>query len=252
MLARRFYSTSPAVAGTIGGLATAQIRDIVGNPAQGTKPTVRMPAYLKPAHLRPTRGAFTDEFVRKNYIKASDPEDPFNYRSRAFTYAAKIPMWAGLVASTRIIVIYCLSQFMPSKSSLALANVEVEVGDIPMGKTVTIMWRGKPVFLRHRTDSEIEDMRNVPLELLPDPQTDEERLGDGRWAVFLAVCTHLGCVPVIDQGHYNAFFCPCHGSHYDHSGRIRKGPAPLNLEVPPFKMLDEKNMFIGDLSEIQG
>uniref|UniRef100_UPI002FE4FAD0 UQCRFS1 n=1 Tax=Euglena gracilis TaxID=3039 RepID=UPI002FE4FAD0 len=242
----RMYSTSPAVANAVGGLATSQIRDLVGNPAKSGKPVVKMPPYLKPSQLRPSRGAYSDEFVRENYIKAADPEDPYNYRSRAFTYAAKIPMWAGLLAGTRVTVVYLMSQFMPSKSSLALANIEVDIGDIPEGKTVTIMWQGKPVFLRKRTDAEIEDMRAVPMDALKDPQTDEERLGEGRWAVFMAVCTHLGCVPVIDQGSYNAYFCPCHGSHYDHSGRIRKGPAPLNLEVPPFKLLDDSTLFIGN------
>lgn len=249
-MARRLYTTAPAVAGTVGGLTTAQIRDVVGKPAHSGKPVVKMPPYLKPSALRPSRGAFSDEFVRENYIKTADPADPFNYRSRAFTYAAKLPMWAGMLEGTRITVVYALSQFMPSKSSLALANIEIEIGDIPEGKTVTVMWQGKPVFLRKRTDHEIEEMRAVPLDALKDPQTDEERLGEGRWAVFMAVCTHLGCVPVIDQGSYGAYFCPCHGSHYDHSGRIRKGPAPLNLEVPPFKLLDENTLFIGDTSEL--
>jgi len=237
---RRFYNTS-AVAGTVGALATAELREVVGKPAATLKPVVKMPPYLKPKQLRPSRGAFSDEFVRENYFKAADPADPYNYRSRAFVYAAKIPMWAGIITGARMTAVFILSQFMPSKSSLALANVEIDIGDIPEGKTVTVMWQGKPVFIRHRTDHEIEGMRAVPLSELRDPQTDEDRLGEGRWAVFMAVCTHLGCVPVIDQGSYAAYFCPCHGSHYDHSGRIRKGPAPLNLEVPPFKLLVKRD-----------
>lgn len=247
-LARRAYSTAPTVGSTVGGLATAQIRDLVGSPDKAYNATMKMPAYLKAKQLRPTIGAFTDEFVRTNYIKADDPSDPFNYKGRAFTYAAKIPMWATAVAGARVLAIFFLSQFQPNKSTLALSNIEVEVGDIPEGKTVTIIWRGKPVFLRHRTDAEIAQVRSVPMSELRDPQSDEERLVEPKWAVFIAVCTHLGCVPVIDQGQFNAYFCPCHGSHYDHSGRIRKGPAPLNLEVATYKLLDDTTMFLGDLA----
>ena len=246
--ARRLYSTAPTITNTVGGLATAQIRDLVGSPAAPVAPVMKMPQYLKPKQFRPERGCFDDEFIRQNYIKADDPSDPYNYKGKAFTYAAKLPMWAALVASARVIAVFLLSQFEANKSALALANIEVEVGDIPEGKTVTIIWRGKPVFLRHRTPAEIEEMKNVPLSELRDPQTDEERLNDPRWAVLIAVCTHLGCVPVIDQGQFGAYFCPCHGSHYDHSGRIRKGPAPLNLEVASYKLLDENTMFLGDLA----
>lgn len=247
ILGRRLYSTAPTV-GTVGGLATAQLRDLVGNPTKASKPELKMPPYLKAKQLRPTIGCFTDEFVRKNYIKADNPEDPYNYRSRAFTYAAKIPMWAGAAAGARVLVLFFISQYLPNKSSLALANIEVEIGDIPEGKTVTIIWRGKPVFIRHRTDHEISLEKAVSLGELRDPQSDEERLNDPKWAVLIAVCTHLGCVPVIDQGAFGAYFCPCHGSHYDHSGRIRKGPAPLNLEVAPYKLLDSATMFLGDVS----
>jgi len=249
-LGKRLYS-SPTVTSTVGGLATAQIRDLVGSPAAVGKTEYKMPPYLKPKQFRPTRGCFSDDFIRKNYLKEDNPEDPYNYRGRAFTYMVKVPMWATCLASARVVACFLMSQFLPNKSSLALANIEVEIGHIPEGKTVTIIWRGKPVFLRHRTDSEIEAVRAVPMSELRDPQTDDERLADPKWAVLLAVCTHLGCVPVIDQGSYNAYFCPCHGSHYDHSGRIRKGPAPLNLEVATYKLLDDNTMFLGDLATLE-
>lgn len=93
-------------------------------------------------------------------------------------------------------------------------------------------WRGKPLFVRHRTDEEIEDVRSVDVQSLRDPQDDLERVKDDKWLVLIGVCTHLGCVPISNAGEFGGYYCPCHGSHYDASGRIRKGPAPLNLEVP--------------------
>lgn len=93
-------------------------------------------------------------------------------------------------------------------------------------------WRGKPLFVRHRTNEEIEDVRSVDVQSLRDPQDDLERVKDDKWLVLIGVCTHLGCVPISNAGEFGGYYCPCHGSHYDASGRIRKGPAPLNLEVP--------------------
>jgi ubiquinol-cytochrome c reductase iron-sulfur subunit len=98
---------------------------------------------------------------------------------------------------------------------------------------VTLKWRGKPLFIRHRTDKEIQLARSVPMSDLIHKESDEDRVKEAKWLVVLGVCTHLGCVPIPNQGEYNGYYCPCHGSHYDTSGRIRKGPAPLNLEVPP-------------------
>lgn len=124
---------------------------------------------------------------------------------------------------------------------LALASLEVDMADIAEGQTVTIKWRGKPVFIRHRTDAEIAEAAAVDLAGLRDPQTDADRTVDPKYLVVLGVCTHLGCVPIAGAGEYNGWFCPCHGSHYDSSGRIRKGPAPLNLEVPEYRFLDEEH-----------
>ena len=105
------------------------------------------------------------------------------------------------------------------------------------------MWRGKPVFIRHRTAKEIAEARDVDLEKLNDPATDESRIQSPEWLVLIGVCTHLGCVPTGQKvgegrGEYNGWFCPCHGSHYDTSGRIRKGPAPKNLDVPPYEFIN--------------
>jgi ubiquinol-cytochrome c reductase iron-sulfur subunit len=98
---------------------------------------------------------------------------------------------------------------------------------------------GKPVFLRHRSTAEIDSANGVDIATLRDQETDAERVQNPEWLVAIGVCTHLGCVPIANAGEYKGFFCPCHGSHYDNSGRIRKGPAPLNLEIPPYKFMDD-------------
>jgi ubiquinol-cytochrome c reductase iron-sulfur subunit len=145
-----------------------------------------------------------------------------------------------------------IAQMNPDAGALALASTEVDLSPVQEGQAITIMWRGKPVFIRHRTPEEIEAARSVDLADLPDPQSDAERVKDGnaQWLVMVGVCTHLGCIPkgqaVGDvKGDYNGWFCPCHGSHYDQSGRIRKGPAPSNLPVPPYEFTSETDITIG-------
>ncbi|KAJ5496466.1 Ubiquinol-cytochrome c reductase iron-sulfur subunit [Penicillium fimorum] len=132
-----------------------------------------------------------------------------------------------------------------SADVLAQAKVEIALGAIPEGKNVIIKWRGKPVFIRHRTQAEIQEARESKWEGLRDPQPDEDRVQRPEWLVMLGVCTHLGCVPIGEAGDYGGWFCPCHGSHYDISGRIRKGPAPLNLEVPAYSFPEEETLVIG-------
>jgi ubiquinol-cytochrome c reductase iron-sulfur subunit len=140
-----------------------------------------------------------------------------------------------------------VSQMNPSKDVLALSSIEVDLSQIPEGGAITVSWRGKPVFIRHRTAKEIEEARSVDLAELPDPQPDAERVKPEHeaWLVLVGVCTHLGCVPLNNQGEYGGWFCPCHGSHYDTSGRIRKGPAPLNLEVPEYAFVSDTTVRIG-------
>jgi Rieske [2Fe-2S] domain len=110
---------------------------------------------------------------------------------------------------------------------------------------VIIKWRGKPVFIRHRTESEIKDAESVEVSQLRDPQADSDRVKKPEWLIMLGVCTHLGCVPIGEAGDYGGWFCPCHGSHYDVSGRVRRGPAPLNLEVPVYEFPTEESLVIG-------
>ena len=140
-----------------------------------------------------------------------------------------------------------LKSMSPAEDTLALGTTEVDVSSIEEGQSVTVKWRGKPVFLKRRTQEEIAEARAVSLSDLPDPQKDEERVKDGKdeWLVMLGVCTHLGCVPLKDKGDYNGWFCPCHGSHYDSSGRIRKGPAPKNLEIPKYEFVNTNTIKIG-------
>eukprot|EP00824_Muranothrix_gubernata_P016709 TRINITY_DN34427_c0_g1_i1.p1 TRINITY_DN34427_c0_g1~~TRINITY_DN34427_c0_g1_i1.p1 ORF type:complete len:217 (+),score=35.62 TRINITY_DN34427_c0_g1_i1:68-652(+) len=134
------------------------------------------------------------------------------------------------------LVLKFLTTMSPAADVLALASIEVNADDIPKGTGVMMKWRGKPVFIRHRTEKEIAEARAADAEELRDPQTDAERFSDPNWLVVLGICTHLGCVPTAGEGDYNGWYCPCHGSHYDISGRIRKGPAPLNLEVPKHEL----------------
>ncbi|MCF4099073.1 ubiquinol-cytochrome c reductase iron-sulfur subunit [Maritalea mediterranea] len=140
-----------------------------------------------------------------------------------------------------------IDQMNPDASVLALASIEFDLSSVGVGESVTIKWRGFPVFVRHRTPEEIEEARAVPLDALKDPETDAQRVKEGHeeWLIMIANCTHLGCVPVGEAGEYDGWFCPCHGSHYDTAGRIRKGPAPKNLVVPEYQFLSDTVVQIG-------
>ena len=138
-----------------------------------------------------------------------------------------------------------IDQMNPDSSVNALATTEVDISSVELGKTITVLWRGKPIFIRRRTKEEIEEASAVDLKDLKDPEKDEDRAKNPEWLVMVGVCTHLGCVPLGNKGEYNGWFCPCHGSHYDISGRIRKGPAPNNLEIPKYEFVDNNIIKIG-------
>ena len=138
-----------------------------------------------------------------------------------------------------------IAQMNPDASTLALASTELDIGAIAEGQIVTIKWRGKPVFVRHRTAKEIKEAQDVDVAKLPDPQPDSARVKKPEWLVVVGVCTHLGCIPLGHQGKFDGWFCPCHGSDYDTSGRIRQGPAPRNLEVPEYAFLSDTKIKIG-------
>lgn len=125
-----------------------------------------------------------------------------------------------------------------------MAKVEVDLTTIPEGKNLVVKWRGKPVFIRHRTSEEISEANDVNIAELRHQETDAQRAKKPEWLVMMGVCTHLGCVPIGEAGDYGGWFCPCHGSHYDISGRIRKGPAPLNLEIPEYDFTDNDTKIV--------
>ena len=138
-----------------------------------------------------------------------------------------------------------IDQMNPDSSVKALATTEVDISQIEPGKSITVLWRGKPVFIKRRTENEIQEAKKVNLQELKHPEKDEDRAKNPEWLVMLGICTHLGCVPLADKGEYNGWFCPCHGSHYDTSGRIRKGPAPVNMEIPKYEFVDNNTIKIG-------
>src|SRR5690606_22352480 len=140
----------------------------------------------------------------------------------------------------------------PDASVLALASAEFDLSGIPVGQEITVKWRGKPIFIRHRTEEEIAAADAVDVASLPHPETDDERVRTGpggelerQWLVVIGICTDLGCVPLSYRGEYDGYFCSCHGSVYDTSGRIRKGPAPTNLDLPPYELLSDTRTKIG-------
>ena len=143
-----------------------------------------------------------------------------------------------------------INSMNPAADTLALSTTEVDVSGVKEGESMTVVWRGKPVFIRRRTQKEIDEARAVNVAELRDPETDEARFKKPEWLVVIGVCTHLGCVPLGQKptdphGEFDGWFCPCHGSQYDSSARIRKGPAPKNLEVPPYEFTDATHIKIG-------
>jgi ubiquinol-cytochrome c reductase iron-sulfur subunit len=143
-----------------------------------------------------------------------------------------------------------ISSMNPARDVLALSSTDVDLSPIAAGAALTVMWRGKPVFVRNRTPGEIQAAREVQVSELRDPATDQSRVQKDNWLILVGVCTHLGCVPLGQKstdprGDFGGWFCPCHGSHYDTSGRIRKGPAPLNLAVPAYAFLTDTQVRVG-------
>ena len=143
-----------------------------------------------------------------------------------------------------------LKSMNPAEDTLALGTTEVDLSDILVGQSITVKWRGRPVFIRRRTQEEIADANSVDVASLRDPMEDKDRVQKEEWLVMEGVCTHLGCVPLGQKmsdtkGEYNGWFCPCHGSHYDTSGRVRKGPAPDNLPIPPYEFISDTKIIIG-------
>jgi len=164
---------------------------------------------------------------------------------RAFTYLVVGGLGVTGAHAGKSLVTHLLDTMSASADVLAVSQCEVDLTTIPEGKNATIKWRGKPLFVRHRSQDEIDQVRAVTVGELRDPERDEDRVKHERYLVLIGVCTHLGCVPIANAGDFGGYYCPCHGSHYDASGRIRKGPAPLNLEIPDYKFTDDTTLLVG-------
>lgn len=183
---------------------------------------------------------------RRDQVKSPNVHSSDSDSQRKLT--SYLIVGAGSVATVyaaKAMIRSAISTWSPAADVLALAKVEIKLGDIPEGRSVTFKWRGKPLFVRHRTDEEIATESAVDLSILRDPQPDSDRAQNPKFLIVIGVCTHLGCVPIANAGDYGGYYCPCHGSHYDGSGRIRKGPAPLNLEVPFYEYIDDTTVIVG-------
>jgi ubiquinol-cytochrome c reductase iron-sulfur subunit len=168
---------------------------------------------------------------------------------RDFLLASTVAFGA---VGTAVMVWPLVHSMNPAADTLALSTTEFSLAGLQEGQGIVVVWRGKPVFVRYRTQKEIDDARATAVDELTDPQKDEDRVQKDKekYLILVGICTHLGCIPMgtkqMDpRGDFGGWFCPCHGSHYDTSGRIRKGPAPANLEVPPYKFLSDTTVLIG-------
>ncbi|EKF31604.1 reiske iron-sulfur protein precursor, putative [Trypanosoma cruzi marinkellei] len=188
-----------------------------------------------------------EEFFRKYILKPKLPEE-LEDRARVTDYALNSALLGFVILMARYAVLPLWYVGQPAMSMVGQMNIEAEVGELEDRQCKTIVWRGRPVFVYKRSARQMKELQETPMSALKHPETDEARFPDHREkAVVIAICTHLGCIPIPNEGLYNGFFCPCHGSHYDASGRTRQGPAPLNLEVPPYKWIDDNTIYIGKL-----
>lgn len=215
-------------------------------------PTGNISVTSGPAVSAQTRWAHTDiNFpdwgdYRRNSVKDPKSSSAESADSRKnFTYLMTAAVGVGSAYAAKSVVTYFVSSMSATADVLALAKIEIKLSDIPEGKSVTFKWRGKPLFIRHRTADEIQQEQSVAVASLRDPEHDNDRVKRPEWLVVLGVCTHLGCVPIANSGEFGGYYCPCHGSHYDASGRIRKGPAPLNLEIPAYEFPSEDILVVG-------
>lgn len=182
-----------------------------------------------------------EKFKDLKYTKWHSGDEKYGY-----TYLAGfIGFLGGMYGLKSELTHFLLSMSAPA-DVLALASIEVDITNIAPGMCSSYKWRGKPLFIKHRTDSEMKAEADTPMSVLKDPESPEQRTVKPEWLIVIGICTHLGCVPIPNSGDWaGGFYCPCHGSHYDNVGRARKGPAPLNLEVPPYKFLSDTVVLVG-------
>ncbi|XP_062997190.1 cytochrome b-c1 complex subunit Rieske, mitochondrial [Elgaria multicarinata webbii] len=206
--------------------------------------SLNAPASIRFLHNDITVPDFS-HYRRHEVMDSTESSQESSESRKAFSYF--------LAATTTVATAYVAKNFVhevvlslsASADVLALAKIEIKLSDIPEGKSVAFKWRGKPLFVRHRTQKEIDEEAQVDLAELRDPQHDLDRVTKPEWVILIGVCTHLGCVPIANAGDYGGYYCPCHGSHYDSSGRIRKGPAPSNLEIPQYEFSSEDLLIVG-------
>jgi ubiquinol-cytochrome c reductase iron-sulfur subunit len=198
--------------------------------------------------LKEFEANFVDEaFFRKNVLKPK-AKDEDQARVQDYALNALCCGFAAFIIRYTIAPLWWVGQ--PKMTLVAMSNIEAEIGQLEDKQCKTVVWRGKPIYVYRRSEAQMQEIAETPLSVLKHPETDEQRFPDPqhrRTAVCIAICTHLGCIPMPNDGIYNGFFCPCHGSHYDASGRIRQGPAPLNLEIPPNRWIDDETLYIGSL-----
>ncbi|PNW88955.1 hypothetical protein CHLRE_01g051900v5 [Chlamydomonas reinhardtii] len=202
----------------------------VFKPETGLTPTNRL-------SMAPTPYIKYDEHNHKRF--------PPGTEGRPFAYFVQTGGRFLYASAARLAVLKIVMSLSAAADTMALSSLEVDLSGVEEGTTITVKWRGKPVFIRHRTDAEIAQSAEVALSELRDPQKDVDRAINPKYLVVVGICTHLGCVPISGAGNYQGWFCPCHGSHYDISGRIREGPAPYNLEVPEYRFTEGQKVVIG-------
>lgn len=202
------------------------------------------PASVRYSHTDVKVPDFSD--YRRAEVRDSTKSSKESSEARkAFSYLVTATTTVAAAYTAKSVVTKFVASMSASADVLALSKVEIKLSEIPEGKSLALKWRGKPLFVRHRTQKEVEQEAAVNIAELRDPQHDLERVKKPEWVVLIGVCTHLGCVPIANAGDFGGYYCPCHGSHYDLSGRIRKGPAPLNLEVPPYSFTSDNLLVVG-------
>jgi len=186
-----------------------------------------------------------EKFFRKNILKPKIPDSQMD-KGRVTDYALNSVLLGFAIYIARYVLLPVWYVGQPRMSMVAMMNIEAEIGEMEDKQCKTVVWRGKPIYVYKRSAKQMKDVQDVPMSQLKHPETDESRFtGKMDHAVVIAICTHLGCIPIPNDGLFGGFFCPCHGSHYDASGRIRQGPAPLNLEVPPYKWISDSAVYLG-------
>ncbi|XP_074865057.1 cytochrome b-c1 complex subunit Rieske, mitochondrial [Carettochelys insculpta] len=206
--------------------------------------SLNAPASVRYLHNDVTVPDFSDYRRQEVLDKTKSSQDSSDAR-RGFSYLFTASTCIASAYAAKNIVTQFVSSLSASADVLALSKIEIKLSEIPEGKSMAFKWRGKPLFVRHRTQAEISTEAEVALTELRDPQHDLDRVKKPEWMILIGVCTHLGCVPIANAGDFGGYYCPCHGSHYDASGRIRKGPAPANLEVPYYEFVSDDLVVVG-------